>query len=207
MEKYIYKKTNNNMKQLKTKHIILTLFCILIITLILGYNNDIDKNIENHPKVLKTNDLNSFIKNNCDEETYAIKDHIIWYAEYNGIKSKIPFAIAWADSQCGKHLSTKYNYGNVGNNDRGDRVGFNNAFEGWVAIIDTLNNKYIGGIEKVGHLSQGGRNKMTVKNSCHGAKAPYKCYATSELNWNYNVINALTKMIGENVKENFLIRL
>ena len=165
-------------------------------------------NGEMHPQIVKSQGVREFVRNNCTQETIDIMEYIIWYAEYNGIKKEVPFAIAWADSTCGKNLTTQFNYGNVGNNDRGDRVGFKNAFDGWMAIIDTLNNKNLKGLEKVGHLSQGGRNKMSVKNSCYGAEAPFKCYATSEFNHNANSIRALRTMTGDDkLDENFKIRI
>jgi len=144
-----------------------------------------------HPTVKGTHDLESFVMANCDEETQQIWEQVAWYAEYQGIDPALPFAIAWSDSGCGTNMTTANNPGNVGNDDSGNRRGFANMFTGWKAIVDTLNNSQMGGLELVGHLSQGGRNRMVVNYSCRGASAPYKCYASSETNHINNTLNAL----------------
>jgi len=51
--------------------------------------------------------------------------------------------IAFAESTLGRYLSTNANIGNVGNNDRGDRVPFTSAYAGARAIPLTLNNAYL----------------------------------------------------------------
>jgi len=79
--------------------------------------------------------------------------------------------------------------------------------EGWQALIDTLNNKYISGIEIVGHLSQGGRYAIGSMYDCANAPAPYKCYATSPENWNKNVLRALSVIYNVDVYENFTFRI
>ena len=181
-----------------------------------AFNSDIDpKRIpaeynpqgEKHPDVKKSTGLDDWIAKHCDKETIKIKDKIKWYAEYKKVKPEIVFAISWADTQCGLKMSTEHNYGNVGNNDRGDRVGFNSAFEGWQAIIDTLNNKYLKGNTMIGQLSNGGRKVIGAKYICKDAIIPYKCYATSEYNWNANASRALSGILNAKVGENYTIRM
>lgn len=172
------------------------------------YKDEFNPNGEMHSPLEKVKDLSEWIDKHCDEQTKLVAEKVRWYARYQGIREEVPFAISWADSRCGQDLTTANNYGNVGNTDSGARMGFKNAFRGWISIIDTLNNQNMHGIEKVGHLSQGGRNKMVVKNSCYRAPAPYKCYASSEYNWNANVLRALRVINGDDsIDENFLIRL
>jgi len=141
----------------------------------------------------------AFVSQHCTTAIIEVWEQAYHYAESQGIRGYMPFVIAWADSQCGKHLSTPNNPGNVNNNDRGNRVGFFTMLEGLNAITDTLNNKYMGGIDKIGHLSQGGRNEIGSKYGCRNAPAPWKCYATSEWNWNKNVTRALSVVYGNPV--------
>jgi hypothetical protein len=175
-----------------------------------GENTTVIVDEPQHPVVRGTGGLESFVLNNCDQETQKIWEKVAWYATYQGIKPEIIFAIAFADSGCGTNMTkgTSNNPGNVGNNDSGGRQSFANAFRGWIAIVDTLNNKNMRGIEKIGHLSQGGRNKMSVKYSCYGAPAPFMCYALSESNHNYNVINSLRSIYRDKtIDENWEFRI
>lgn len=146
---------------------------------------------EAHPQMKRSESLLDFVAKNCTPEVKDYAPDAIKYAKANGIKPEIIFAIAWADSQCGHALTTPYNYGNVGNTDGGKRQGFNSPIQGLNAITNTLNNGMIGGVDKVGHLSQGGRNTIGAVNDCRNAPAPYKCYATSVENWHNNVTGAL----------------
>jgi hypothetical protein len=110
------------------------------------------------------------------------------------IKKEVPLCIAWADSGLGKYLKTKNNFGNVWNNDRGDKVSYATAEAGIEAIYKVLNNKYLWHKQSIGSLSVWG-----------GGSKPY--YATSKENWNNNVINCLTVMYWTNVDENFMFRI
>jgi len=161
---------------------------------------------EPHPIVKQSSNLDEWIDKHCDEDTIKIKDKIKWYAEYSKIKPETVFAIVWADTQCGKKLTTKYNYGNVGNNDRGDRIGFQSAFAGWQAVIDTLNNKYLKGNTMIGQLSNGGRKMIKAKYICKHAIIPYKCYASSWENHINNMLRALDSM-GYNSSAKYPIRI
>jgi len=132
---------------------------------------------EAHPDVIVSESLAEWVYNNCDEETV-----------------KVVFAIAWADTNCGQNLTTPNNPGNVNNNDRGNRVGYFTMLDGWKAIVDVLNNKYIGNNTLIGQLSEGGRSIIGSTHTCANAIDGYKCYATSEYNWNKNVQRALASM-------------
>ena len=167
----------------------------------LNYPVQLNSKGEVHSAIKDGNSLKQFVYNNCTQEVHGIYDEIVAYSEGQGIKPEIVFAITWSDSQCGHHLTTPNNYGNVGNNDRGARLGYFTPLEGFKAVIDTLNNKYMSGLVKVGDLSNGGRTGTNIftgtgaQYSCSDAPMPYKCYATSTENWHNNILRAL-KVIG-----------
>jgi len=150
--------------------------------------------------------VRDLVAKNCIPEILEVFDEVYDYAEENGIRGEMPFVISMADSQCGKHMSTPNNPGNVHNNDRGNRVGFFTMQEGMEAIVNTLNNKYIKGIKTIGHLSQGGRNIIGSDFDCSNAPAPYKCYASSPENWNANVMRAMRALYPD-AKEYMLFRI
>lgn len=153
---------------------------------------------EPHPRLIVSYGLEDFVYNNCSDDVYDVMADTIDYAKEKGIAPQIVYAIAWADTQCGKALTTPFNYGNVANNDRGNRVGYFTPQDGMRAIVDTLNNKYLYGLTKVGQLSQGGRIAIDAKYSCSDAPAPFKCWASSEENWNRNALFALNQMAAGN---------
>lgn len=64
-------------------------------------------------------------------------------AEGTNIDVDVGICIAFAESTMGRHLSTSNNIGNVGNNDRGDRITFNSPLAGARMIYTTLNNRYL----------------------------------------------------------------
>jgi hypothetical protein len=119
-----------------------------------------------------------------------------------GCDAALLVAIAGADSSYGKKLKTQFNPGNVGNNDRGHRVGFDSWQEGVNAICQTLNNQYLGSLTKIGELSGGGRKVVGGDVNCKTSK----CYATSKDNWNRNVISIMNTIKTENVDENYIFR-
>jgi len=155
---------------------------------------------EKHPNIAisKVGDLADFARLNCDKETHRNIDKIIWYSKENGIKPEMVLAISWSDSTCGKNLTTNWNFGNYGNNDRGDRRGYPNAFSGYKAIVDGLaNGTHMTGLYRLGELSQGGRSVLGTQFSCADAPTPYKCWASSEYNWNHNAKAALQIITGD----------
>lgn len=155
---------------------------------------------EVHPALTNSGTLKNFIFNNCSRESITIADDVITYAKDHSVRPEIVYAIAWADSRCGQDLTTPNNVGNVANNDRGNRVGYFTLLAGYKAIVDTLNNKYMGGLSMVGQLSQGGRvgtelyAGIGAKYDCADAPAPYKCWATSSENHYNNSMRALIAM-------------
>jgi len=124
----------------------------------------------------------------------------------NKVSPELLVCIAQADSSLGNALKSQNNIGNVGNNDRGDVIHFETLETAVNHIGLTLNNDLMGGIEKVGHLSQGGRNIIGSQYSCSDAPAPYKCYASSEYNWNNNVVGCMNEILKVDVDENFKFR-
>ena len=122
--------------------------------------------------------------------------------KYN-LKPEILVCIAWADTDLWKQLKSRNNIGNVGNNDRGNVVHYNSLKKGISAIGRVLNNRYLGGLNTVGELSEGGRKILWLP-SCK-ERGVY-CYATSKENWNVNVINCLSMINNKPVDEKYNVR-
>ncbi len=101
--------------------------------------------------------------------------------------------IGFAESSLGKFLSTNNNIGNVGNNDRGDRIAYNNPFNGARLIALTLNNQYLGNYHTIKQLSRYGNEDG-------------KIYASSPINWQSNVQKCLSKIKGFYVPEDYPFR-
>ncbi|RAL56978.1 hypothetical protein BSK20_01755 [SR1 bacterium human oral taxon HOT-345] len=101
--------------------------------------------------------------------------------------------IGFAESTLGKFLATDNNIGNVGNNDRGDRIAYNNPFNGARLIPLTLNNQYLG-------------NYHTIKQLSRYGNSDGKIYASSPINWQSNVQKCLSKIKGYYVPEDFPFR-
>jgi hypothetical protein len=93
----------------------------------------------------------------------------------------VVICIAFAESTLGRYLSTANNIGNVGNNDRGDRIGFGNALVGARVIPLTLNNKHLGDYHTINQLSRYGNKDG-------------KIYASSPINWQTNVLKCLSQI-------------
>jgi hypothetical protein len=99
-----------------------------------------------------------------------------------GIKPEFLVCIAKADSSLGKSLKTNNNIGNVGNNDRGDRVHLPDIGAGIDHIGKVLTNRYLSYKQSIGSLYPTG-----------GGTAPY--YSTSpEGNAYNNVRNCLAEI-------------
>lgn len=131
-------------------------------------------------------------------------DTFIKYWEQYKINPAVVIAIAKADSSLGNQLSTANNIGNVGNNDRWDRVAFE-TLEKWIeAIYKTLNNRYLWEIYNIWYLSEWWRQALWWP-SCK-EKNEF-CYATSQENWNNNVINTLRLLYNSaEIDESFIFR-
>lgn len=131
-------------------------------------------------------------------------DTFIKYWEQYKINPAVVIAIAKADSSLWNELKTSNNIGNVGNNDRWDRVAFE-TLEKWIeAIYKTLNNRYLWEIYNIWYLSEGWRQALWWP-SCK-EKNEF-CYATSQENWNNNVINTLRLLYNSaEIDESFIFR-
>lgn len=101
--------------------------------------------------------------------------------------------IAFAESTLGKFLSTSNNIWNVGNNDRGDRIAYDNPYNGARLIPLTLNNQYLWGYHTIKQLSRYGNSDG-------------KIYASSPINWQSNVQKCLSKIKGYYIPEDFPFR-
>lgn len=109
------------------------------------------------------------------------------------IDKDMVICIAFAESTLGRHLSTNANIGNVGNNDRGDRVPFYSAYAGARAIPVTLNNFYLWNYHTINQLSRYGNKDG-------------KIYASSPINWQTNVLKCLSQIKWYYIPEDFPFR-
>ncbi len=109
------------------------------------------------------------------------------------IDKDMVMCIAFAESTLGRHLSTNGNIGNVGNNDRWDRVPFQSAYAGARAIPLTLNNAFLWQYHTINQLSRYGNKDG-------------KIYASSPINWQTNVLKCLSQIKGYYIPEDFPFR-
>jgi hypothetical protein len=111
------------------------------------------------------------------------------------IKPEFLVCVAKADSSLGRWLKTDNNIGNVGNNDRGNKIHFESIGAGIDHIGAVLSNKYLGYKQSIGSLTPVG-----------GGDSPY--YSTSkEGNWYNNVRNCLAEIYNDSsVGPNFMFR-
>lgn len=117
------------------------------------------------------------------------------------IKYEVAICIAKADTNLWKQLKTRNNLGNIGNNDRWNKVHFASQ-EQWIEhIYLALNNKALWQRKRIGELSIWWRNEL-------GIKKKNSVYASSPDNWNNNVINCLRNIYQDyKINENFKFRL
>jgi len=74
--------------------------------------------------------------------------------KWTNIDRDMVICIAFAESTLWRFLSTDNNIGNVWNNDRWDRVAYNNPYNGARLIPLTLNNKYLWNYHTIKQLSR-----------------------------------------------------
>ncbi|MDD3145035.1 MAG: peptidoglycan DD-metalloendopeptidase family protein [Candidatus Gracilibacteria bacterium] len=151
--------------------------------------------------------------NEVERQKYLISNYAVgafsnwqmWIDEAldGNVDPSIVMCIGLAESGLGKNLTTAYNIGNVGNNDRGDRKGFDNARQGVYSIVYTLNNKYLGKSTSLAELSGAGRKEVGLL----GCGVGGSCYATDEDHWHNNVKRCLTHLKGVYVPDNYNFRL
>lgn len=98
-----------------------------------------------------------------------------------------------AETSLGRYFASANNFGNVWNNDRGDRVDKDSPLA-WVrAIYVTLNNQYLGGYHTIYELSGYGNKDWAI-------------YASSEYNWQKNVSRCLSTIKWYIVPEDYPFR-
>ncbi len=114
-------------------------------------------------------------------------------SEWTNIDIDMGICIAFAESTIGNHLSTANNIGNVGNNDRGDRVSYAAPLIGARLIYTTLNNGYLGDYNII--LDYNGYGNPDGKN-----------YATSKYNWQNNVTKCLTQIKWYYIPDDYPVR-
>ena len=119
------------------------------------------------------------------ENTYWIKEWVI-------------LCITVAETSWGNRWYGKGNPWNVGNNDRWDRVTFAFLETGLEKIWQTLNNRYLGNIQTLGCLSNGGSCQSWDNNSHR--------YATSNGNRERNMVACLSTIYGTVDAKTFSIR-
>ncbi len=136
----------------------------------------------------RQNFLNTYAKVPYNQEALWVKA-----SEWTNIDTDLGICIAFAESTLGNHLSTSNNIGNVGNNDRGDRVSYAAPFIGARLIYTTLNNAYLGQYNII--LDYNGYGNPDGKN-----------YATSKYNWQNNVRNCLTQIKWYHVPDDYPVR-
>ncbi|MDD2537167.1 MAG: peptidoglycan DD-metalloendopeptidase family protein [Candidatus Absconditabacteria bacterium] len=129
---------------------------------------------------------------------YAVgiyKDLNFWTTAVEGtnIDRDMVICVAFAESTLGNYLSTSNNIGNVGNNDRGDRIAYGTPYEGARLIASTMNNQYLGGYHTIKQLSRYGNEDG-------------KIYASSPINWQTNVLKCLSRIKGYTIPEDFPFR-
>ena len=118
-------------------------------------------------------------------EAYWLDASTIWQVEnHYWIKEWVIACITVAETSWGQKWYWKNNPWNVGNNDRWDRVRYA-LLETWLEkIAQTLNNKYLWGIQTLWCLSNAG--------SCQDRDNHWHRYATSNWNWERNMTNCLS---------------
>ena len=120
----------------------------------------------------------------------AFRDAVV---KDTNIDKDMVICIAFAESTLGKYLSTNANIGNVGNNDRGDRVPFYSAYAWARAIPVTLNNGYLWDYHTINQLSRYGNKDGQI-------------YASSPINWQTNVLKCLSQIKWYYIPEDFPFR-
>jgi hypothetical protein len=124
---------------------------------------------------------------------YRLDPWKIWEVEnkYN-IREWVVLCLVIAETSWGKNgywVEGCWNYGNVGNNDRGDRYCFESAEVGLSKIGKTLNNDFLWTTQTLGCLSKAG--------SCTWWEDKGYIYASSDWNWERTMLNCLNTIYEE----------
>jgi len=126
---------------------------------------------------------------------WVYRDLNFWESvvEWTNIDRDVVICIWVAESTLGQYLTTSNNIGNVGNNDRWDRVAYTTPYAGARVIPLTLNNQHLWNYHTINQLSRYGN-------------ADWKIYASSPINWQTNVMKCLSKIKWYTVPEDFPFR-
>lgn len=132
-------------------------------------------------------------------EAYDLDASMIWQVEnHYWIKEWVIACITVAETSWGKRWAWGKNIWSVGSNDRWDRPTYA-LMEAWLeAIGKTLTNRYLGSIQTLGCLSNGG--------SCQARDNNGKRYATSNGNRERNMTACLSKIYWKIDPATFSIR-
>ena len=130
---------------------------------------------------------------------YGLDAWMIWNVEnHYWIKEGVILCITVAETSWGNRWAWGKNIWSVGSNDRGDRPTYA-LMESWLeAIGKTLTNRYLGKIQTLGCLSNAG--------SCQSWDDNGKRYATSDWNWERNMVACLSSIYGKVDPSTFSIR-
>lgn len=122
-------------------------------------------------------------------------DLVLWEKAADGtnVDPDLGICIWYAETSLGRAFASANNIGNVGNNDRGDRVDKDSPLDGARAIYTTLNNGYLGGYNTIFELSGYGNQEGAI-------------YASSEYNWQNNVSRCLSIIKWYVVPEDYPFR-
>lgn len=114
-------------------------------------------------------------------------------AEGTNVDIDLGICIWYAETSLGRHFASANNIGNVGNNDRGDRVDKDSPLVWARAIYMTLNNSYLGWYDTIYELSWYGNKDGAI-------------YASSEYNRQKNVSRCLSTIKWYIVPEDYMFR-
>lgn len=131
-------------------------------------------------------------------KTYGVsvyRDPQFWIdaSEWTNIDPDVGICIAFAESSLGNNMTTARNIGNVGNNDRGDRVSYASPIIWARLIYSTLNNTYLGDYN------------ILLDYNGYGNKEG-KIYASSEYNRQNNVTRCLSMIKWYPIPDDFPVR-
>lgn len=128
---------------------------------------------------------------------YGLDAWMIWEVEnFYGIKEWVVLCITVAETSWWNRWAWWKNIWSVGSNDRWDRPTYA-LMEAWLeAIGKTLNNKYLWNTQTLWCLSNAGNCKENITAR----------YATSEWNWERNMVACLSSIYGKIDPSTFSIR-
>lgn len=122
--------------------------------------------------------------------------YILWQqaSAWHKIPLELWVCIAVAETSFGKAFASAWNVGNVGNNDRWDRVDFSGPVE-WASVIYyALENEYLWGYHTLDKLSGYGNTFGAI-------------YASSPINRQTNIVKCLTEIHGYRIPDDRPVRL